>query len=79
MQAVDEQSFSTTYAQLCKQLSNTIKANLEAEKNFRFLIISRCQKEFEQDEMEELKAKWSKEIDECNDVSLFSFVFDLMV
>ena len=68
--AVDEQAFSTTYAKLCEELSHVVKSesknnDAKAEKNFRFLIISRCQKEFEKDTMEEIKEKWQKNLDAC--------------
>merc|ERR1711874_550077 len=50
--AVDEQSFSSTYAQMCQVLSlMSVKAGEndtnKSEVKFRNLIINKCQKEFE--------------------------------
>jgi len=56
--AVDEQSFSTTYAQMCQVLSlMSVKAGEndtnKSEVKFRNLIINKCQKEFEKDNFDE--------------------------
>jgi len=56
--AVDEPSFSVAYAQMCKVMQMKqvpIEGGKEGEfVNFRKLLISRCQKEFEKDYMESL-------------------------
>lgn len=56
--AVDEPSFSVAYAQMCKVMQMK-KVPIDGGKeeefvNFRKLLISRCQKEFEKDYMENL-------------------------
>lgn len=56
--AVDEPSFSVAYAQMCKVMQMKqvpVEGGKEGEfVNFRKLLISRCQKEFEKDYMENL-------------------------
>lgn len=74
LQAVDEQSFSSTYAQMCQVLSlMSVKGNGadsgKSEVKFRNLIINKCQKEFEKDNCEEFKIERTKEIQACSDVS----------
>merc|ERR1719481_377033 len=65
--AVDEPSFSVAYAQMCKVLQMK-KVQIEGGKedefvNFRKLLISRCQKEFEKDYMADLdREKYKKEM-----------------
>lgn len=73
--AVDEQSFSSTYAQLCQVLSlmsvrgngNEANSGKQQEVKFRNLIINKCQKEFEKDNTDAFRAEKSKEIDACSD------------
>ncbi|XP_068244689.1 eukaryotic translation initiation factor 4 gamma 1-like isoform X2 [Palaemon carinicauda] len=73
--AVDEQGFSSTYANLCQVLS---KMSVRGEGNddgksdvkFRNLIINKCQKEFEKDNMELIKKQRMKEIDATVDLEL---------
>ncbi|XP_037786185.1 eukaryotic translation initiation factor 4 gamma 1-like isoform X8 [Penaeus monodon] len=73
--AVDEQGFSSTYAQMCQVLSkmsvrgegSDSSNSGKSEVKFRNLIINKCQKEFEKDNMEEFKATRRKEIDECSE------------
>ncbi|XP_043492134.1 eukaryotic translation initiation factor 4 gamma 3-like isoform X5 [Polistes fuscatus] len=74
--AVDEPSFSVAYALMCKELA-MIEASgndksgakqTESSVNFRKLIISRCQKEFEKNPIDEVtRTNKLKEIDECTD------------
>lgn len=76
-QAVDEQSFSSTYAQMCQVLSlmsvrgngNEANSGKQQEVKFRNLIINKCQKEFEKDNTDAFRAERSKEIEACTDVS----------
>lgn len=76
---MDEQGFSSTYAQMCQVLSkmsvrgegSDSSNSGKSEVKFRNLIINKCQKEFEKDNMEEFKATRRKEIDECSEVSNF--------
>merc|ERR1712142_1391861 len=71
--AVDEQSFSTTYAQMCQVLSlMSVKSGEDdtnkSEVKFRNLIINKCQKEFENDNFQENeKVNRLKEIETCTD------------
>lgn len=73
--AVDEQGFSSTYAQMCQVLSlmsvrgsgNDTGNSGKSEVKFRNLIINKCQKEFEKDNTDELRIQRYKEIDACND------------
>lgn len=74
---MDEQGFSSTYAQMCQVLSlmsvrgsGADSGNSgKSEVKFRNLIINKCQKEFEKDNIDELKCKKQKEIDACSEVS----------
>merc|ERR1719402_1788281 len=55
--AVDEPGFSVAYARMCQvlQMKKVLVENSETETvNFRKLLISRCQKEFDKDYMESL-------------------------
>ena len=55
--AVDEPGFSVAYARMCQvlQMKKVLAENSETETvNFRKLLISRCQKEFDKDYMESL-------------------------
>ncbi|KAK2588140.1 hypothetical protein KPH14_004191 [Odynerus spinipes] len=74
--AVDEPSFSVAYALMCKELammeaSDSDKSgdkSTESSVNFRKLILSRCQKEFEKNPIDEVsRASKLKEIEECTD------------
>ena len=74
---MDEQSFSSTYAQMCQVLSlmsvrgNGNESNAgKQEVKFRNLIINKCQKEFEKDNTDDFRTERSKEIDACTDVSI---------
>ncbi|KAI4491072.1 hypothetical protein M0802_010489 [Mischocyttarus mexicanus] len=75
--AVDEPSFSVAYALMCKELamieatggekSSTNKPT-ESSVNFRKLLLSRCQKEFEKNPIDDVaRTNKLKEIDECTD------------
>ncbi|XP_046742564.1 eukaryotic translation initiation factor 4 gamma 3-like isoform X8 [Diprion similis] len=73
--AVDEPSFSVAYALMCKELammhvssSDSKAGKEESNVNFRKLIITRCQMEFEKNTVDEtVKAVKLKEIEECTD------------
>nr|KAF7435190.1 hypothetical protein H0235_003381 [Vespula pensylvanica] len=74
--AVDEPSFSVAYALMCKELAMMEASGgdksggkqAESSVTFRKLIISRCQKEFEKNPIDEVsRASKIKEIEECND------------
>ncbi|XP_028174201.1 eukaryotic translation initiation factor 4 gamma 3-like isoform X4 [Ostrinia furnacalis] len=70
--AIDEPNFSEAYAAMCNKLS-TLKvpadnaANPEQCVNFRALIISKCQNQFETDKVDEQVLKLEKELAECTD------------
>lgn len=79
LQAVDEQSFSSTYAKMCQVLSlMSVKGNGNESSNsgksevkFRNLIINKCQKEFEKDNNDDYsRTENMKEIEACADVSI---------
>ncbi|XP_015180094.1 PREDICTED: eukaryotic translation initiation factor 4 gamma 1 isoform X3 [Polistes dominula] len=74
--AVDEPSFSVAYALMCKELAMMEASGgdksgtkpTESSVNFRKLIVSRCQKEFEKNPLDEVtRTNKLKEIDECTD------------
>ncbi|XP_049769636.1 eukaryotic translation initiation factor 4 gamma 1-like isoform X3 [Schistocerca cancellata] len=69
--AVDEPSYSVAYAQMCKVLSNMQVADGSKEgqpENFRKLLLSRCQHEFEKNTQADLKRdERLKEIEQCTD------------
>ncbi|KAK7084911.1 Eukaryotic translation initiation factor 4 gamma [Halocaridina rubra] len=69
--AVDEQGFSSTYASLCQVLSKmSVRGEGDegkAEVKFRNLIINKCQKEYEKDNLEEIKPIRMREIEQCPD------------
>ncbi|XP_076249202.1 eukaryotic translation initiation factor 4 gamma [Calliopsis andreniformis] len=73
--AVDEPSFSVPYALMCKELammevSGSDKTSDKQECSFSFkkLIITRCQKEFEKNTVNEVaRSSKLKEIEECTD------------
>ncbi|GBM19884.1 Eukaryotic translation initiation factor 4 gamma 3 [Araneus ventricosus] len=56
--AVDEPNFSVPYANLCKHLALIkvpVSGTSGTQVNFRKLLLTKCQKEFEQDRSDELK------------------------
>ncbi|XP_054270193.1 eukaryotic translation initiation factor 4 gamma 1-like isoform X2 [Macrosteles quadrilineatus] len=70
--AVDEPNFSKAYANMCKVCSrievSKVENGAEQKVNFRKLLITRCQTEFERNKSSELDAaKWLKEINNCTD------------
>ncbi|XP_024939403.1 eukaryotic translation initiation factor 4 gamma 1 isoform X9 [Cephus cinctus] len=75
--AVDEPSFSVAYALMCKELGmmevnggdkKTLSGRQESSGNFRKLIITRCQMEFEKNSADEsARVQKLKEIEECTD------------
>ncbi|XP_018054818.1 PREDICTED: eukaryotic translation initiation factor 4 gamma 3 isoform X4 [Atta colombica] len=69
--AVDEPSFSVEYALLCKELAQMEVAGYEGQDSsvsFKKLIITRCQKEFEKNPIDDVaRNRKLKEIDDCND------------
>lgn len=72
LQAVDEPSFSTSYANMCKLCTRLevtkIVNDVEEKVNFRKLIITRCQMEFEKNKEAELDAeKWQEDINATTD------------
>jgi len=82
--AVDEPSFSVEYALMCKELGVMEVAganNQDSSINFKKLIITRCQKEFEKNPIDDVERKRKlKEIDEVADpVSILHDVFILQL
>lgn len=78
--AVDEPSFSVEYALLCKQLALMEVAGSDTQDSsvsFKKLIITRCQKEFEKNPIDDVaRNRKIKEIDDCNDpVSMLYILF----
>nr|XP_022920525.1 eukaryotic translation initiation factor 4 gamma 3 isoform X3 [Onthophagus taurus] len=70
--AVDEPNFSVSYANMCSEVALIqVPANNKKEGefvNFRKLLITRCQKEFEKNSQEEKSHnKMVQDIDECTD------------
>lgn len=69
--SIDEQVFSQTYAQLCKVLSQIkVPSNTEPNKsvNFRTMLLTRCQKEFDTDYYTEINYdKLLQEVEQCTD------------
>ncbi|KAK3893614.1 hypothetical protein Pcinc_002575 [Petrolisthes cinctipes] len=73
--AVEEQSFSSTYAKMCQVLSlmsvqgngNESSNSGKSEVKFRNLIINKCQKEFEKDNTEDFRTEGMKEVEACKD------------
>lgn len=65
--AVDEPGFSVAYARMCEVLKKKQVLNKDGKPiNFRSLLVSRCQKEFERDYLEGLdKEKYDKDIAEA--------------
>lgn len=75
--AVDEPIFSPTYAKMCQALSamEVASSTNPAEKtNFRKLLLTRCQREFEKDSagLVDVENK-KKEIEANEDVCIFFF------
>ncbi|XP_018344628.1 PREDICTED: eukaryotic translation initiation factor 4 gamma 3 isoform X1 [Trachymyrmex septentrionalis] len=70
--AVDEPSFSVEYALLCKELAQMEVAGYEGQDSsvsFKKLIITRCQKEFEKNPIDDVaRNRKLKEIDDCHDL-----------
>lgn len=82
--AVDEPSFSVEYALLCKELAlmEVADSDQDSSISFKKLIITRCQKEFEKNPIDDVaRTRRIKEIEECTDpVSiLIYFVFQLFL
>lgn len=77
--AVDEPNFSVAYAEMCKHLAmmqvpcGKTKGDPQEHVNFRKLLITRCQIEFEKNSIDEnARNNKLKEIEECTDpVSVF--------
>ncbi|XP_014211626.1 eukaryotic translation initiation factor 4 gamma 3 [Copidosoma floridanum] len=67
--AVDEPNFSKAYALMCKELANMQVTNGDSkDTNFRKLILTRCQTEFEKDNIyENIHSEKLREINECLD------------
>ncbi|GJQ70481.1 putative RNA binding protein [Trypoxylus dichotomus] len=71
--AVDEPNFSVAYALMCKELAlmqvpANNKRDGEASVNFRKLLVTRCQMEFEKNSVDETTRNGKvKEIEECTD------------
>ncbi|CAH2103569.1 unnamed protein product [Euphydryas editha] len=68
--AIDEPNFSEAYAAMCSKLSMLkVPADNAPDQcvNFRALIISRCQKQFITDKVDEHVLKLEKDIAECTD------------
>lgn len=68
--AVDEPSFSVEYALMCKELAmmEVGSENQDSSVSFKKLIITRCQKEFEKNLIDDVaRINRIKEIDECSD------------
>ncbi|XP_012235318.2 eukaryotic translation initiation factor 4 gamma 3 isoform X2 [Linepithema humile] len=68
--AVDEPSFSVEYALLCKELAlmEVAGGDQDCSISFKKLIITRCQKEFEKNPIDDVaRNRRIKEIDECTD------------
>lgn len=81
LQAVDEPSFSKAYANMCKVCSKKevlkVVDGIEVKANFRKILITRCQTEFERNKPELLDfGKHSEDIKNCTDpVSVLNFKF----
>uniref|UniRef100_A0ABD2X3F2 MI domain-containing protein n=1 Tax=Trichogramma kaykai TaxID=54128 RepID=A0ABD2X3F2_9HYME len=70
--AIDEPNFSVAYALMCKELSNINVSGSNSEDssstNFRKLILTRCQSEFEKNTVEEnARSDKLKMIEDCTD------------
>lgn len=77
--AVDEPSFSVEYALLCKDLAMMEVAGSDTQDSsisFKKLIITRCQKEFEKNPIDDVaRNRKIKEIDECNDLVSMIYIY----
>lgn len=74
--AVDEPNFSVAYALMCSELALIqVPSNNKKEGdsvNFRKLLVTRCQLEFEKNSVDETTRNCKlKEIEECTDRSAF--------
>ncbi|KAJ8665621.1 hypothetical protein QAD02_007283, partial [Eretmocerus hayati] len=70
--AVDEPNFSVAYALMCKELSNIHVTGADSDDsssaNFRKLILTRCQTQFEKNTLDEnIRNEKLKEIESCTD------------
>ena len=69
--SIDEQVFSQTYANLCKVLSQIkVNSNVDPSKNvnFRTMLLTKCQKEFDTDYYQEISYdKLLQEVEKCQD------------
>lgn len=68
--AVDEPNFSVAYAYMCKELAliEVPTKDQSEQVNFRKLIITRCQMEFEKNSQDEkAQNQKMKEVEECTD------------
>lgn len=79
--AIDEPTFAVAYAKMCREIGQmqVTKVNSDGKEelvNFRKLLISRCQEEFEKQSKDESKTEDKlKEIAECtNAVSEQNFI-----
>ncbi len=61
--AIDEPGFSVAYARMCLDLQKKEVANAEGKVNFRKLLITRCQKEFEKVRAAALPIEWLGQTD----------------
>lgn len=86
--AVDEPNFSVAYANMCKELAlmqvpadSRNKSDTQEYVNFRKLLITRCQIEFEKNSNDEKARNLKiKEIEECTDpVSRGRFCLELVL
>jgi len=56
--AVDEPSFSSAYARMCRELSRkAVTKDTQSDENFRQILLDRCQKEFQADYISEEQRK----------------------
>ena len=73
MQAISEPDSSVAYALMCKELAlmqvSGTNPRDSSTSNFRKLIVTRCQREFEKDsENTKLRETKTREIEECTDL-----------
>jgi translation initiation factor 4G len=56
--AVDEPSFSSAYARMCRELSlKAVTKDAKSDENFRLILLERCRKEFQADYISEEQRK----------------------
>ncbi|XP_037797648.1 eukaryotic translation initiation factor 4 gamma 3-like [Penaeus monodon] len=70
--AIDEQTYSSTYAQLCSVLSQmSVQGDAsngeDSEVVFSKLLVKKCRTEFQKNNLEEFLAKKESELSECTD------------